>query len=251
MKMELQARRDFLKEEFTALKTRETDLKKGLPYPPVEKPYDPESVLVELENPDNVALVEDNLVRCMENRRSVRRYSDKPLTLAELSYLLWATQGVHKVLGEGKATLRTVPSGGARHPLETYLVVNRVENLAPAVYRYLPVEHKLLFLYDDPHLKEKIIAACDGQQFVGDSAVVFAWSAIPYRGEYKYDIAAHKMILLDAGHTCQNLYLACESIGCGTCAVGDYHQKAVDQMFRLDGQDEFIIYLAPVGKKLK
>jgi SagB-type dehydrogenase family enzyme len=66
--------------------------------------------------------------------------------------------------------------------------------------------------------------------------------------EWRYNIAAHKVILLDAGHVCQNLYLACSAIGAGTCAIAAYNQSVMDQLLGVDGKDEFAIYLAPVGK---
>ena len=63
-----------------------------------------------------------------------------------------------------------------------------------------------------------------------------------------YGLAAHKVIALDAGHVCQNLYLACAAIGAGTCAVAAYHQQLMDRLVVVDGQEEFVIYMAPVGK---
>jgi SagB-type dehydrogenase family enzyme len=78
--------------------------------------------------------------------------------------------------------------------------------------------------------------------------VAFIWSCIPYRSEWRYNVAAHKTMLLDAGHLCQNLYLACEAVGCGTCAIGAYNQEAIDEFLGLDGEEEFVVYLAPVGK---
>jgi len=71
---------------------------------------------------------------------------------------------------------------------------------------------------------------------------------VPYRMEWRYGLAAHKIIALDAGHVCQNLYLACEAIGADTWAVGAYHQQLMDRLVRVDGADEFVVYLAPVGK---
>jgi nitroreductase len=68
--------------------------------------------------------------------------------------------------------------------------------------------------------------------------------------EWRYDIAAHKVIAIDAGHVCQNLYLACEAIDAGTCAMAAYDQEEMDKLLRVDGQNEFTIYLASVGKKL-
>ena len=86
--------------------------------------------------------------------------------------------------------------------------------------------------------------------FAKKAAVLFAWSTIPYRSEWKFDITAHKKILIDIGHVCQNLYLASESINSGACAIGIYDQKMMDELLELDGDEEFVIYLAAVGKKI-
>jgi SagB-type dehydrogenase family enzyme len=93
-----------------------------------------------------------------------------------------------------------------------------------------------------------MLEATFGQPFAGSSAVVFLWTALPYRMEWRYGLAAHKVILLDAGHVCQNLYLACEALSLGTCAIAAYDQERMDQLLRVDGKDEFTVYLAAVGK---
>jgi len=100
-------------------------------------------------------------------------------------------------------------------------------------------------------LAERISTACYGQGFVGDSAVVFVWATIPYRGEWRYSVIAYKDILIEVGHVCQNLYLVCEAIRTGTCAIAAYDQKAMDALIDVDGENEFTIYLAPVGKVSK
>jgi len=92
------------------------------------------------------------------------------------------------------------------------------------------------------------VRAALGQGFVGESAVTFIWTCLPYRGEWRYQDAAHRGMLLDAGHLCQNLYLACEALGCGTCAIAAYDQEASDRLLGVDGQEEFVVYMAPVGK---
>jgi nitroreductase len=84
-------------------------------------------------------------------------------------------------------------------------------------------------------------------RWVQKSAVVFVWTTIPYRMEWRYSIVAHKMIAQESGHVCQNLYLASESIGAGACAI-TYDQTKVDGILGVDGKDEFAIYVAPVGK---
>ncbi|MDM8536256.1 SagB/ThcOx family dehydrogenase [Desulfobacterales bacterium HSG17] len=146
---------------------------------------------------------------------------------------------------------RNVPSAGCRHALETYLAVFNVDNLDPGVYRYLPLSHQLVFEFKDDMLSEKMITASLGQSYPGKSAVTFIWAAIPYRMEWRYGLAAHKVIALDAGHVCQNLYLACEAIDAGACAIAAYDQEELDELIGLDGDEEFAVYLAPVGKVKK
>jgi SagB-type dehydrogenase family enzyme len=124
----------------------------------------------------------------------------------------------------------------------------QTEGLTPGVYRYLPTKHQLAEEFLDLELASKIVPACLGQEFVGRAAVVFTWAAIPYRMEWRYGPLSVKVIAMDAGHVCQNLYLACEAVSCGTCAIGAYDQEGIDRLLGLDGNDEFVIYLAPVGK---
>ncbi|MCR4426605.1 MAG: SagB/ThcOx family dehydrogenase [Firmicutes bacterium] len=243
-----QIHRNLMKAAFAEARATPSDQRRGLPQPPLEKPRDPNVPLIDLPPPRDATLVDLSFIDLLERRESRREYSRSPLSQAELSFLLWATQGVKKVIRDGYATMRTVPSGGARHPFETYLVVNRVTGLEPGVYRYIPLGHKLLFLFTDKDLAGKISSACLGQDFVGSSAAVFIWSVIPYRGEWRYGVAAHKTMLQDIGHVCQNLYLACEAISAGTCAIGAYDQAMMDAFLRLDGEDEFVVYAAPVGK---
>lgn len=226
----------------------ESDQRKGLPHPPLQKPAPEGARPIGLVPPEKLSLGEIPLREAIGRRRSRRRFSPEPLTLEELSFLLWATQGVREVVRDGIATFRSVPSAGARHPFETYISAHRVEGLTPGLYRYLPLDHKLALLREDPDLPEKTAAAALGQRFVGEAAVVFVWTAIPYRTEWRYSVRSHKVIAIDAGHVCQNLYLACEAIGAGTCAVGAYSQSAVDRLLGVDGEDEFAVYLAPVGK---
>lgn len=137
---------------------------------------------------------------------------------------------------------------GARHSFETYIAAIEVTGLEKGIYRYLPFEHQLLFEFQEKQLEQKLVEATLGQSFVGQAPLVFMWAAIPARMEWRYGLAAHKLIALDAGHVCQNLYLACEAIHAGCCAVAAYHQQLCDQLLRLDGKDEFVIYLAPAGK---
>lgn len=226
-----------------------TEQSRGLPSPPVEKPFPADAVRIDLPAVGRWTGVEPvPLEQAIRNRESRRRYSREPLSLDRLAFLLWATQGIRKQLDAGTA-LRTVPSAGARHAFETYLCVVNVQGLEPGVYRYLPVEHQLLRLAAVPDIATRLTDATLGQAFAGRSAVTFVWAALPARMEWRYGLASHKVIALDAGHVCQNLYLACEAVGAGTCAIAAYDQEAVDRLIGVDGRDEFAVYLAPVGLK--
>jgi len=225
----------------------ELDQKRGLPVPPLQKSYSPESTVFNLISPEEITIGSMPLLEAIRMRQSCRSYQPTPLSLEELSFLLWATQGVKMIMKDGYATKRTVPSGGSRHPFETYLAVQRVEGLAPGLYRYLAIEHKLLLLIEDLEIGLKISDGC--ADFALESAVTFIWTAVPYRTEWRYGPLSPKLIAQDSGHVCQNLYLACEAIHAGTCAVGAYNQKKMDGLLGVDGVDEFTIYCAPVGKK--
>jgi SagB-type dehydrogenase family enzyme len=244
--------REFLKDTLRMkVDFRAADQSRGVPPPPIQNPPDPAAPRYDLPLiKDTAALGRIDLFTAINNRQSRRKFRGEPLSLEELSFLLWATQGIHRVVGG--SSLRTVPSAGARHAFETYIYARRVEGLEEAIYRYLPLDHELVEVRPrtDPgeSLSHLMGEASLGQVFTGKSAATFVWTAVPYRMEWRYLQSAHKVIAIDAGHVCQNLYLACESIGAGTCAVAAYDQARLDALLGVDGEEEFAIYLAPVGK---
>ena len=225
----------------------ETPQSQGHRPPPAQKPVPPESGVIPLPAPDTWSIPPCDLQIAIAGRQSHRRFTKDPLSLEELSFLLWATQGVRDKRHE-TAVLRTVPSAGCRHPFETYLAVLRVSSLESAIYRFLPLDHALVHERAIPDLPAHLTAACRGQDFAGQAAVTFIWSAIPARTEWRYGEASYKVMPFDAGHVCQNLYLACEAIGAGTCAIAAYNQTLADELLGVDGDEEFTVYLAPVGK---
>ena len=238
----------------------DSDYKKGMPQPIQETPAKPDDKIIKLPDPKQIKLIDINFLDLVNQRKSVRQYTDESLTLQELSYLLWCTQGVKQIhtretSAQAKEwnvdiTLRTVPSAGLRNPLDTYLIVHRVDGLESGLYRFLVLEHKLVLVNSESDWSERITEACLKQRFVGQGAVVFIWVCNPYRTEYSYGNRGYRYIFLDSGHVCQNLYLASEAIGCGTCAVGAYDDDKINDLFGLDGENQFVIYVAPVGRKI-
>lgn len=224
-----------------------TPQSRGIEPPPGQKPVTPDSRIIPLPSPKSWSVPAYDLQKAIAGRQSHRSFIREFLSPDELAFLLWSTQGVRKVLHEA-AVLRTVPSAGCRHPFETYLGVLRVDGLEQGVYRYLPLDHALVLERAIPHLPAFLTAACRGQGFAGQAAVTFIWTAVMARTEWRYAEASCKVIALDAGHVCQNLYLACEAIGCGTCAIAAYNQTLADELVAVDGHDELTVYIAPVGK---
>lgn len=226
-----------------------SDQVQGLPQPPIVKPYDENGTIIDLPPQDECPLKHNELTRAFNERKSNRVFKKESISLSELSFLLYYTQGVRGYRPEKTATLRTVPSAGARHPFETYLACINVVGVKPGMYRYLPCTHQLLLVREYPdNMGEAAAATSLKQLFVGRGAVTFFWSAVMYRSEWRYPTHAQKVVLIDIGHVAQNLYLACETLGLGTCAIGAYNQEITDKLCEIDGDDEFVVYLAPVGR---
>ncbi len=225
-----------------------SDQEKRMPQPLVEVEYDRTKSLIELPKPHEIKIERINLRQCIENRQSIREYSNKALSLNELSWLLWCTQGIRKD-SPRVITLRNVPSAGARHAFETFLLVNRVESLTPGIYRFIATKHKLLEVIIDTNIAEKATKAAYQQSTVKNSAVTFIWVAVSYRMTWRYGERGYRYLFLDAGHVCQNLYLAAENISSGVCAIAAYNDKSFNQLLGLDGEEKFVIYLATVGKR--
>jgi SagB-type dehydrogenase family enzyme len=239
------ARRELLRSNWKDLDMSSTDQARKVPAPPQEKPPDEGAALVDLVPPSEMRIGGPSAAEAIMNRMSRRKYSTAEIGLEELSFLLFATQGVRK--RSAAYSFRTVPSGGARHPFETYVFASRVTGLPKGLYRYLPLEHKLCAARPFAEgMPEDLDAALNGQLW--NAAAYFVWTAVPYRTEWRYAEASAKIVALDAGHVCENLYLACEAVGCGTCGIGAYRQDAMDRFLGVDGEDEFAIYAAPVGK---
>lgn len=244
MKEEFSKLRNFLKSDKWIIRDQLTTPKdKGIKKPENLKKYNQENVIDLPDFCDN-DLTKSLIKEILNSRRSRRKYNDDYFNKKELSYLLWAIQGT---TGDN-INLRTVPSGGAVHPFETYIYLNKVKDLKEGLYRYLPDRHSIVYLKTEKDAKSKIIKAANNQKFVGDAAIVFFWTVIPERGEWKYGVLTHKLAAIDVGHVCQNLYLSVESIGAGMCAVDAYDQKEADNLLDVDGNDEFVIYMAPIGK---
>lgn len=245
----MQDLKDFLKDSIRLeVDFSQTPQSRGIAPPPIQKPCPGGARKIALPASREWLTVKALPVAdAIAKRKSRRSPTRGNLFLTELSFLLWATQGIREKQGPHHA-LRTVPSAGCRHSFETYIAAFRVEGLKKAIYRYLPAEHELVEEAVVENLEQKVARMALGQSFAGKSAATFIWTTVSSRMEWRYGKASYKVIALDAGHVCQNLYLACEAVNCGTCAIAAYDQRYCDTVLGVDGQDEFTIYMAPVSK---
>ncbi len=187
-----------------------------------------------------------SLWKVLQKRRSIRDYIREPLSKLELSNLLWATQGITEIAPS--PWFRTAPSAGALHPIDTYLMVNRVEGLEPGIY-FLRIADFVLEMKKQGDFSGQIAQAALDQLVVRSAAVVFIWVAVIHRSSQKYRERAYRYIYLDCGHIGQNLYLAAAAMSLGCCGIGAYFDEEVDEVVGVDGQEETTIYLTAVGKK--
>lgn len=221
----------------------------GAPQPPLEFPFSEGVKEIALPGPQECQLPAMNLFELMEKRRTLRKYSEETLKLTELSFLLWACQGVEQVSSR-PVTMRTVPSAGARHAFETYLLINRVEGLQPGMYRYAAIKHALVEVALNEEVNQTLTHACLDQEQVAISAVSFFWVAVLERMYWRYSERSYRYLHLDAGHACQNLYIAAEALQCGVCAIGAFDDELLNRAIGVDGESQFAIYVAALGKRI-
>lgn len=181
----------------------------------------------------------------IQRRRSVRDYSNQPMTLVELSRLLYYTGGINAERWGHK--LRAAPSAGALYPIEIYPIVHRVEGLQPGLYHYAVRDHTLELLRA-ADLRSEIVRHGLMQEFLGQANLVLVFTAIFQRLRWKYQERTYRYALLEAGHLGQNVYLAATSMGMGACAVGAFLDDELNAMLGVDGQHEAAIYMLAVGK---
>ena len=177
----------------------------------------------------------------LSNRRSIRSYKKKPITLKELSQLLWAAQGETEKWGG-----RTAPSAGALYPLEVFAVVGNVEGLNPGIYRYIPEDHSLDgFKRGD--LRNSLMKAAIGQPCIKNAPVNIVVTGVYSRTEEKYEERAPRYVHMEAGHACQNIYLQAESLKLGTVVIGSFIDHKVSDLLNL--KEEKPLAIMPVGKR--
>jgi SagB-type dehydrogenase family enzyme len=228
---------------------RQSDQENGIARPDAIKPRSGE--IIALPAIGNMEAPEMSLREAISIRRSVRDYADQPLSQNELSWLLWSSCWARdfRTNERMEITLRNVPSAGARHPFECHLLVRCVDGIAPGLYYYHPIKHCLIATNLSESIATEVFDGCLRQGMVMNAAVTFILSAVPYRTIWRYGQRGYRYLYLDAGHVGQNIHLAAEAIGAGACMIGAFQDEAMNDCIAVDGVEEFVIYIATVGKK--
>lgn len=214
----------------------------GKPSPYKEYPGCPRT---ELPRPEPAR--EMSLDEALRKRASVRDYSQEPITLADLSYLLWACAGIQRV--QQGYEFRTAPSAGALYPIDSYVVAHNVAGLGEGLYHYAVRPHALEELRTGD-LRAETAKAALYQGVCYEAAAVFVWTAVFNRSKWKYEQRGYRYIYMDAGHIAENLYLAATSQGLGACAVGALFDDELNALLGVDGVEESAFYMAAVGHPL-
>jgi len=184
-----------------------------------------------------------SIEEAIARRRSVRSFTERALTLEQLSQLLWCAQGITDERGARRAS----PSAGATYPMEIFVAAgsDAVAGLAPGVYRYIPKEHALACTKEED-IRRQVAAAALNQGFLAEAPVVILIAAEPERTTKRYGRRGTRYVHMEVGHIGQNLYLQAESLGLATVAVGAFEDEKVAKAFSLPAELE-PLYLMPIG----
>ena len=182
-----------------------------------------------------------SLERSLSRRRSVREFSEGGLSLAEVSQLLWAAQGVTAGWGG-----RTAPSGGACYPLHVYTVGGMIEGLTCGVYRYEPKGH-LLAIVKEGDQRRPLADAALGQGFIASAPLDVVFSAVFQRITVRYGERGKRYALMEAGHAAQNVLLQVVAMGLGAVPVGAFDDERVGRVLGF-GPGEKAVYLLAIGR---
>lgn len=183
----------------------------------------------------------------LQGRRSERSYKNEPLSLSEVSQLLWAAYGVTSKMPGFRGGLKTAPSAGATYPLELYLVAGNVTDLPKGIYRYVPEQHALAKVFSGDKRAE-LCAAAHNQSMVRNAPALIVYTAIYERTTGRYGTRGkERYVCMDLGHSAQNVYLQAYALGIGTCAVGAFDDNALKKALPI-AKNEIPLYIMPLGK---
>lgn len=195
----------------------------------------------------NFSISSMNLETAIKKRESRRKFNGSPLSLKELSKLLYYSCGITRSSSNLNATRRAYPSAGARYPLEVYMVILKKSKIKTGLYHYNVKHHALETLLED----DKGYTNCffgKNKDIVKNASALMIITSIPSRMKIKYLEYSDKFILLEAGHICQNAYLISEVMSLGCCAIGRWDDDGINKLLDIDGKYENLVYTVAIGK---
>lgn len=192
--------------------------------------------------------------KALADRRSVREFKDEPMSLAVLSQLLWAAQGVTRKMdkpdwwtGEKwQGGMRTAPSAGALYPLEVYVVAGNVEGLDPGVYKYRPLIHELVKVSAGDK-RGRMVTRPPGQNWLVQAPCLIVFSVVYAREEVKYAERAVRYVHIEVGHAVENLCLQAVALDLGSTVMGAFKDDMVKQVIGMNEEEQPVAFV-PVGK---
>ncbi len=202
----------------------------------------PKQVLVQLPPPKLKGGV--SLEETISKRKSSRVYKKKPLTIEEISQLLFAGQGITDESGR-----RTVPSAGALYPIEAYLISGNVQGISPGAYKYQPKVHQLVKISSGDKRKE-LFSATFFQFWAKEAPAIIILCGVPWRTMIKYGWKGKSFVLIEIGHSAQNISLQSIPLGLGTVCIGGFNKRKVKKILEIKGP-EIPLYILPIGRVFK
>lgn len=202
---------------------------------------DPDSSSGTIKLPQPFSNSKTSIEKTLRERRSIRAYKDLPISLSELSQLLWAAQGI-----SGAGGRRTVPSAGALYPLEISVIAGNVSGLQAGIYVYKPEGHEMLRIADGDK-RDELSRAARGQPAIRDASAVLVISAVHERTTIKYGERGNRYVHMEAGHAAQNVYLQAVSLNLGTVAIGAFDDEGVKKAANLTVREQ-PLYIMPIGR---
>jgi len=219
-----------------------------IPEPPQGIPVPEGAKVIKLPNPKRIKVNSVAIRDALEQWEPEAFFSRSSITLKELSFLLWCTQGYRKIK-DSEVMIRNVPSSGSRYPIETYFVAGEVEVLETGLYRYLPQSHQIVVERVDSDLPFVMGTASMNFKLVTRAAVTFLWVGIPYRSTWALGNRGFRSVLIEVGHICQALIMASSCIGCRVHPIDLFHDEMMVQLAQLDSDSQWPLYVGVVGRR--
>ena len=194
------------------------------------------------------------LFGALRSRHSMREFSGKPISFNELSrlaYYTWGRISYYETREFGKLLHKTSPSAGARHPIETYAIVNNVKGIEPGIYHYSVKNHSLELLKAGD-FRERCVELTAGHAWTKNASALFIMTAVVARTAWKYRAPrVYRAFLLDAGHLSQSFLLVATALGLGGFCLGTICDKLIEKELDLDGISETALFVVGVGQPVR